>query len=302
LVKLKLSQQKIKKNKIAQIITHFLSGPTSSEKRTPNQLREHYEIERKLANKLLNASKEERGLLYSALYDELYRRVPNHPQLTRKESNLSDVSASQKIVFLRRFITSDTKFLEIGPGDCIFSFEVAKRVKKVYAIDVSEEITRTKKSPQNFELIISDGCDIPVPENSIDMAYSNNLMEHLHPEDAYAQLRNIYEALTDGGKYLCITPNCLSGPHDISRYFSDKATGFHLKEYTVTELSQLFQRVGFRQLHTYVGGDAILIRFPMFSIEMCEKTIGLLPFLLRKRVSRMLPFRVLLGITILALK
>ena len=301
-MKLKLSLLKIKKDKITQMITYFLLGPTSSEKRTPNQLREHYEIERKLANKLLNASKEERGLLYSTLYDELYRRVPNHPQLTRKESNLSYVSACRKMVLLRRFITSDSKFLEIGPGDCILSFEVAKHVKKVYAIDVSEEITRTKKSPQNFELIISDGCDIPVPENSIDMAYSNNLMEHLHPEDAFAQLRNIYKALTDGGKYLCITPNCLSGPHDISRYFSNKATGFHLKEYTVTELSQLFQRVGFRQLHTYIGGDAILIRFPMFSVEMCEKTIGLLPFLLRKRVSRMLPFRVLLGITILALK
>ena len=302
MVKLKLSLLKSKKDKIAQMISYFLLDPTSSEKRTPNQLREHYEIERKLANKLLNASKEERGHLYSTLYDELYRRVPNHPQLTRKESNLSYVSACRKMLLLRRFLTSDSKFLEIGPGDCILSFEVAKHVKKVYAIDVSEEITRTKKSPQNFELIISDGCDIPVPENSIDIAYSNNLMEHLHPEDAFDQLRNIYRALTDGGKYLCITPNCLSGPHDISRYFSNRATGFHLKEYTVTELSQLFQSVGFRRLRTYIGSDAISIRFPMFSVELCEKTIGLLPFLLRKRISRMLPFRVLLGITILAFK
>ena len=70
-------------------------------------------------------------------------------------------------------------------------------------------------------------------------------MEHLHPDDAVDQLKNIYNALVNGGKYICITPNRLTGPHDISKYFDNVATGFHLKEYTVTELSGLFREVGF---------------------------------------------------------
>ena len=44
-------------------------------------------------------------------------------------------------------------FLEIGPGGCVLSFEVAKWVKKVLAIDVSKEVTKITTSPGNFELI-----------------------------------------------------------------------------------------------------------------------------------------------------
>ena len=61
----------------------------------------------------------------------------------------------------------------------------------------------------NFELIISDGISIPVPAGSIDFAYSNQLMEHLHPDDAESQLENVFTALRPGGAYLCITPNRL---------------------------------------------------------------------------------------------
>lgn len=58
----------------------------------PEQIREYYEIEKELANRLRYASKQERRYLYSSLYDELYRRVPLHPQLTRK---LSPVETTQ---------------------------------------------------------------------------------------------------------------------------------------------------------------------------------------------------------------
>jgi len=207
-----------------------------TDKRTFKQLKEHYEIEKKLANRLRNASREERRYLYNVLYDELYRRVPHHPQLTQKKyPELRYVKLSRQMRFLKRYLKPESIFLEVGPGDCTLSLNVAKHVKKVYAIDVSEEITKHEKFPQNFELIISDGCSIPVPQSSISIAYSNQLMEHLHPEDAYYQLKNIYKALNNNGKYICRTPNRLSGPHDISMYFDNVATGFHLKEYTITE-------------------------------------------------------------------
>lgn len=62
-------------------------------------------------------------------------------------------------------------------------------------------------------------------------------MEHLHPDDAYEQLQEIYNALIPGGIYICITPNRLSGPHDVSQYFDSIATGFHPKEYTTVEMN-----------------------------------------------------------------
>ena len=132
---------------------------SKSERRTLQQLREHYVIEKELAERLRNASKKERRFLYSSLYDELYRRVPHHPQITRK----ADIKARNEAVWaqlrlLKRFLNPKFTFLEVGSGDCELAFEVATFVKKVYAIDVSEQITKSSRTPINFELIISDGC------------------------------------------------------------------------------------------------------------------------------------------------
>jgi SAM-dependent methyltransferase len=235
-------------------------------KRTPEQLREHYELEKKLASKLRNSSKQERKELYTAVYDELYGgKIQHLPQLWRK-ANPDAITwvVNQRMHLLKRFLKKDMTFLEVGPGDCTTSFEVAKYVKKVYAVDVSNEITKSTEIPQNFELVIGDGCNIPVKENSIDIVYSHQLMEHLHPDDAFEQLENIYKALAPGGIYICITPNRLSGPHDISRFFDDIATCFHLKEYTVTELYDLFRKAGFSKVKWVKSKQNVFLKFPLF--------------------------------------
>ena len=100
----------------------------------------------------------------------------------------------------------------------------------MYALDVSDEIATRITLPANCKLVLSDGLTVAVPEGSIDVAYSNQLMEHLHPDDAVEQLHNVYRALKPGGAYICITPNALWGPHDVSRRFDREPTGFHLKE------------------------------------------------------------------------
>jgi len=248
------------------------------ETRTMQQLREHYEIEKELASRSRNASREERRVLYSSLYDELFQRVPHHPQLTQK------VSPEKHIQMLRRFLTDKVTFLEIGPGDCALSFRVAGFVKQVFAVDVSKEITKSSAAPDNFHLVLSDGCSIPVPKESINVAYSNQLMEHLHPEDALEQLRNIFTALAPGGIYLCITPNRLDGPHDISMYFDEVATGFHLREYTITELSKLFKAVGFSRVNVYFWKWGIFLMLPVAPFTLIERLLSPLPHRITKRL------------------
>ena len=56
-------------------------APRGDETPTAYPLREHYLIERELADRLRSAPRSERGALYSELYDELFRRVPYHPML-----------------------------------------------------------------------------------------------------------------------------------------------------------------------------------------------------------------------------
>jgi SAM-dependent methyltransferase len=275
----------------------------SSTVTSPYSLEEHYRVERQLADRLRHATREERGSLYAALYDELFRRLPAHLQLTLKQdpsARAADV-ASQMAV-LRRFLTPRTTLLEIGAGDCALSIAAAPLVRRAIALDVSANITEGAAAPENFSLLLSDGRGIPVPGGSIDVAYSNQLMEHLHPEDARDQLRSIVAALAPGGIYLCITPNRLSGPHDVSRTFDDEATGFHLKEYTSGELARLFREAGFSRVWAMVGARRRLVAFPVAPLGALEATLDALPAALRRAVARRTPVRQLLEIRLVGRK
>ena len=278
-------------------------GKTKTSARTMEQRYEHYMVEKELADKLRAASQEERRSLYASLYDELYRRVPHHTQLTRKSSlEKSQADVALQLATLKPFLYKDCVYLEVGPGDCAVSLEVAKYVKQVYAVDVSNEITKNLASPKNFKLVLSDGTSIPVSINTVNVAYSNQLMEHIHPEDAFEQLQNIYSVLAPGGVYICITPNRLSGPHDISRYFDSEASGFHLKEYMVLELSALFKKVGFSRIMVNIGVMGKYINMPIFLSVLSEKFLMLLPYKIRKFIASNLPVRKLIGIRLVGIK
>lgn len=241
--------------------------------------------------------------MYTTLYDELFKQVPHHPQLIlKRDATLRIIEISKQIKLLKHFLTRESTFLEVGSGDSQLAIEIAKHVRKVYAIDVSREISKGTNFPGNFELIISDGCSIPVPQNSVNIVYSNQLMEHLHPNDALDQLRNIYSALTQDGRYVCITPNRLCGPHDISKYFDDVATGFHLKEYTVTELSILFRKAGFSSICIYIGGNGFYVRFPLFTMKVFEKLLNKIPRSKRRTIAETSIIKAILGVTITGLK
>jgi SAM-dependent methyltransferase len=260
--------------------------------RTREQIEEHYRIERELADRLRRAPREERRRLYSVVYDELLRRVPSHPMLTRKASPEQSAQAvAKQMGLLRRFLSLDKVFVEIGPGDCALAFEVCPRVKKVYAVEVSETISSSRRVPENFQLILSDGCSIPLPEQSVDIVYSNQMMEHLHPEDALEQLAAIQRVLRPGGVYVCITPNGLTGPHDISCGFDPEPTGFHLKEYSASDLDELFRSVGFRDVHAVL---AIRNRYFVLSVrlyQLMELPVALAPGKIRRAHKHQLPFR-----------
>ncbi len=271
--------------------------------RTFEQIREHYEIEKELAARLMSASKEERRTLYTELYNELFRRVPSHPQFTCRDS--AEQSAKQveyQLGVIKSLIKSDYTALELGPGTCDLAIRVAGMVKKVYAADVSEKIVERSDTPDNFELVLFDGCDIPLSDSSVDLAYSHQLMEHLHPDDATEQLQSIFRVLKPGGAYICATPQRLSGPHDVSCHFDRVAKGFHLKEYTNIELASIFRAVGFRRVYTLAGANGRYLKTPVWLVGAFERLLGVLPYGTRKKLASVGPSRALLGIRIIGVK
>ena len=274
-----------------------------NETRSSERVKAHYLIEKELAARLRSSTKAERRSLYTQVYDELFRRVPDHPQLMLKRDEQSrQLEVLDRLRLLASYLSAEATYLEIGPGDCAFSIAVAQRVRKVFAVDVSREIGAGVQLLANLELAISDGCSIPVPVGSIDVAYSDQLMEHLHPDDAAEQLGNIYRALAPGGVYVCITPNRWSGPHDVSRYFDEVATGFHLREYTVAELVQLFRASGFRRVRVLIGRGGLHLTVPAAFITALETVLGMLPRQFGRTVARRLPLRLILGAKLVAKK
>jgi SAM-dependent methyltransferase len=270
--------------------------------RTREDLKRHYDVEKALADRLRQAPRQERGRMYGDVYDELFQRVPDHPQLTRKQDEHEKQAAvAERFSLLRRFLSPDTVFLEIGAGDCSLTRKVALEVRRCFALDVSREILENA-SGLAIEQVLSDGCSIPLPRESVTLAYSYQVMEHIHPDDAREQLANIYGVLRPGGAYLCVTPNRLNGPHDISKYFDSVATGFHLKEYTVRELAELFRIAGFRVVTPYVGLRHRYVPLPLGALGALEALLEALPQGARRRMASSLILRNLLFISIYAVK
>lgn len=274
--------------------------------RTEAEVRQHYLVERELADRLRTAPDAARRELYVRVYEELFRRLPHHPQLRARfhpgahARRVRDVE--RQFRFLRRALGLRKVFLEVGAGDCALSRRVSGDVERVYAVDVSEHIMHTSARATNVVPVLSDGVSIPVPAGSVHVAYSNQLMEHLHPRDAAEQLRNLYRALAPGGSYFCVTPNRLYGPRDVSAHFDEVATGLHLREYCSRELRALLLQAGFRKVRFYAGARGVYMKMPFTLLRGVESFLSTLPYRLRKALADNPPARAFLGLTAEAIK
>jgi SAM-dependent methyltransferase len=249
------------------------------ETRSIEQLRQQYDVERELARRLHEAT-ETRGM-YTDVYDELLRRVPHHPAVAQK----SDAATQAALVglflqVLEPFLADRPRYLEVGSGDCALAIELSKRLPRVIAIEAGSEIV-SGLDASNVEIVVSDTPPYPLPDATVDLAFSSHVIEHLTPADALLHMKEIRRLLAPGGRYVCVTPNRLWGPHDVSRYFSDVPEGLHLREYTHNELLRLLRRAGFRKGRVV----ARLGELDSFSLEtrMIEGLLTVAPTGIRRR-------------------
>lgn len=274
----------------------------STDTRTFEQIKRYYELEKKLANRLRQATQPERQKLYGEVYSEMCKELSSDLSAPYNDMTLQGERVAAQVEFLRKFLYPEAVFLELGAGSCRTASEVSKRVKRVYAVDVSFGEVDKSSLPGNLECIESDGVHISLPLESIDVAYSHQVMEHIHCEDALDQLRAIYAVLRPEGKYICVTPNRLNGPHDESKNFDEVATGLHLKEYTITELIAIFRSAGFSKVIPYTGARGRYLPVPPFFFKCLEAAFSALPQKLRVPLGRRFPLRPLLAIRIVSKK
>ena len=272
--------------------------------RSAERLRAHYRVERRLADRLRRApDAAARRRIFATMYDDLFREVPDHPRLAARSGETlaeRERDVGWDLAQLRPYLKDGCTFLEVGAGDCALSARVAEGAGKVYAVDISDQ--HAGSLPANVKVVITDGTSIDVPAGSVDLAFSDQLMEHLHPDDAREQLANIHRSLRLGGVYFCITPNRLYGPSDISGHFDHEAKGFHLREYSLRELVAILREAGFPRVRAYVGARGFFVRFPRILLTALEALLEAFPPGARRRIASTKPLRALLGIRVAAVK
>ena len=262
-----------------------------------------YKLEVELSNILRNASKEQRQNLYAKLYNKYFKSLPDHPMMQRKNNfKQQTIRATRHTAMLLNFINQNDSILEIGCGDCSTAFEVCNHVKYVTGLDVSNEISKLHSAPKNFSFLQSNGTTINLPPNSINLIYSNMLIEHLHYEDAFTQISNAFKVLVKGGTYICSTIHKYFGPGDVSLYFGNTPVGFHLKEYTNYDLYKVFKKSGFTKFSLFTSYRGIKIKLPIIFSIIIEALLYPFPHQTRKYLSKIIIFRKFINGQFIAIK
>jgi SAM-dependent methyltransferase len=268
--------------------------------RSADRVLAHYVLERELSNRLRRASREARSLVYTEVYRELYALLPDHPQ--RRPNPNGSARVDGQLYRIAGRLQPQSVFLEIGCGDAALGFAVARQVRTAYGVDVTDALIDFAAAPRNFRFLCTGGVEIPLPAEAVDFAYSNQLLEHLHPDDAADQLREVYRVLKPGGRYMCITPSRVTGPHDISCYFDYEATCLHLREYDYGSLCALFRDAGFQHFSCSASIRGRELRLPYAAIRALESSLLSLPAPIRARLTRHSSAQTVLGLNVIAAK
>jgi 2-polyprenyl-3-methyl-5-hydroxy-6-metoxy-1,4-benzoquinol methylase len=260
---------------------------------------QHYVTEKNIAKKLKESRREERSRIYSTMYDELFKLVPKHSRIIKRDSpELVAKANKSKMNILKGHFCSSSKVVEFAPGDGCFSNYLCNYVSEVIGVDISNQMKTDAEVSSNYSLVIYDGYNLDLQGKRVDVVFSDQLIEHLHPEDVLHHFHIIRDVLSDRGTYLFRTPHAFSGPHDISKYFSDNPEGFHLKEWTFTEIFKVLKEAKYRKCRGYIAGKGLRVRMPYAYFFLVENTLGVLPRRLKNKCSRLLLPSVVVGATV----
>jgi SAM-dependent methyltransferase len=244
---------------------------------------EHFVLEKKLADELRGSTLDQRRTMYNSVYTKLFSTFPE------LSHNLDQTEADRidwQVKLVKRLFDKNKVFMEIGAGDCILSKALAPHFKKIIAYEVANSIPFIEGRPDNLELRIFNGFDMDAQPESVDIVYSNQVFEHLHPDDTLPLLQKYHSFLKKDGNLVVITPHILTGPHDISRDFTPDPQGFHLKEYTYKELRDQLKQTGFHKIKAYAGYSKWgYFPISMSLLIMLEKMGNGAPKFLRKKLK-----------------
>lgn len=259
---------------------------------TAEQVMYHWDSERQMRRELLAAPAEHRWQIFDEGYSRHYR------ELTWLRGSSEPDNFQEWLDLVGQ---SPKKIFEIGSGKGALIKALAHAGHDCTATEITRERGSRWVEDANIRWHTTDGVHLDrfEPSSSYDIAISNQVIEHMHPDDLQDHFRGVYAILRPNGTYLLATPHRFMGPCDVSQVFgSSTCEGQHLKEYTYRELSELARSAGFRVVagslrfpHTIRPMSELLKArlSPLYQryLEAAEAAIGTLPSWLTRPVSQL---------------
>lgn len=236
---------------------------------TIDQIRYHADLEGRLTDEILCSSPSERAQITSRAYSILYSEL----------SWLTDTGGSPDAERWRRLLSPGSTVYEIGSGAGHLARYLNANGIKCIRTDISSERNSTNQSGD--EKKVTDGVNL---SRFVDQKYqyliSDQVVEHLHPDDIILHFSEARSILEEGGSYVFRAPNALCGPKDLSLVFGlNKAIFMHLHEFTWGDVSFIVKECKFKKAKAIfvVPGTNIAIPSSTYFhyLIMVEKIIGL---------------------------
>lgn len=236
---------------------------------TEEMILHHWKLEQEIASELRQSTPENRWEVFERCYSRFYSELPWLNQYTGKGDSKPPFERYQD--WLAVIGTPPKRVYEIGSGEGEMITYLAEIGFDCRASEITRERGQETVSQgiPNLSWGTSDGIHLEQfePENHYDVVLSDQVIEHLHPEDIHRHFSSVSRILAPGGFYIFNTPHRFTGPYDISRVFNcDEPKGMHLHEYTFRELVWVAKETGFREV-SYVVGHRIRLLAEKFGIK-----------------------------------
>ncbi len=211
-----------------------------------------FELENFFHDRILNESSSKKR---RQLNDEVYTKAFKLYGVEFKMNLDAKSSAKDPIVDLFRKELSGHSILDVGCGSGDFLAACARKIphKHLCGVDVFVKDATFKKYDLSFHR--GDVVNFEL-EKQFDVAITDNVYEHIAPQDVDDHLSSIWKALKPGGKLIVMTPHRYFGPWDVTRILDNSYTGWtpargtHINETTYSELASKLRLNGFDDLKT----------------------------------------------------
>ncbi|MCA1839407.1 MAG: class I SAM-dependent methyltransferase [Actinomycetota bacterium] len=217
---------------------------------TEEMVLEHWDLERQLTDELKASTPEDRWAVFEEAYTRLYRELDWMNKVIETANRAPDEFQFGDWLFMIGSPPRSVYEVGSGRGELIRFLATQGYACK------GTEVTRQRgemlaEHHPNLTWGTTDGIHLGRFEeaSSFDAVISDQVIEHLHPDDIVEHFKGAIDILRPGGSYSFVTPHRLYGPLDLSRVFGKtEPECMHLKEYTYREIVVALRDAGFADI------------------------------------------------------